>query len=266
MQPSIFPMADTLREEFNNQMDQLRRLTTHAPSLGRFVEISLISLMRKYFPSSVDFCTGFIYPMNPSIQEASPQLDIICYDRLNFPVAFDIGEFKVVLPKAVKGIIELKSTLTKAAIRQVMRLSESPSLLEVPLTSKLYLVSVKSKISPQATVSFMNEYMEGQPPINKFFGAILSLDWQEMIVCHTSENKESSQFTTMRYTISRLQIDELGLSPFFLFLMRDIFHQDCVESVANLLAPRLYKPIGDSATFTLYAAQAGSTVLRENSI
>lgn len=138
MQPSIFPMADTLREEFNNQMDQLRRLITHAPSLGRFVEISLISLMRKYFPSSVDFCTGFIYPMNPGIQEASPQLDIICYDRLNFPVAFDIGEFKVVLlPKAVKGIIELKSTLTKAAIRQVMRLSESPSLREVPLAKKI---------------------------------------------------------------------------------------------------------------------------------
>lgn len=265
MQLSIFPMSDTLREEFNNQMGQLRRLTTHAPSLGRFVEISLIALMRKYFPSSIDFCTGFIYPMNPSVQQASPQLDIICYDRLNFPVAFDIGEFKVVLPKAVKGIIELKSTLTKAALRQVVRLSESASLSEVPLSSKLYLLSIKSKISPQAALDFMKEYMGGQPAINKFIGAILSLDWKEIIICHTCENRETIQYTSIKYTITRLQIGDLGLSPFFLFLMKDIFEPDCVKSVANLLAPSLYKPVGDGATFTLYAPQAGSIVRRENS-
>lgn len=265
MQLSIFPMSDTLREEFNNQMDQLRRLTTHAPSLGRFVEISLITLMRKYFPSSIDFCTGFIYPTNPSVHQASPQLDIICYDRLNFPVAFDIGEFKVVLPKAVKGIIELKSTLTKASLRQVMRLSESSSLLEVPLSSKLYILSIKSKISPKATLDFMKEYMDGQPAINKFFGVILSLDWEEIIVCHTYENRETAQCTTINHTITRLAIGKLGLSPFFLFLLKDIFDLDCVTSVANLLAPSLYKPVGDSATFKLYAAQAGSIVRREDS-
>ena len=54
-------LAKSFEEEFNYQVKQLKRFTTHGPSLGRFVEILFIKLLKKYFPKSIDFSSGFIY-------------------------------------------------------------------------------------------------------------------------------------------------------------------------------------------------------------
>ena len=68
-----------------------------------------------------DFSTGFYYSQNPVREiKASPQIDIICYDRINYPVLFDDNETLIVTPTSVKGLIEIKSTITKNAIEQIL--------------------------------------------------------------------------------------------------------------------------------------------------
>ena len=63
---SDFNLAISLSEEFDLQLGQLKRFTNHGPSLGRFVELSLIKLLTKYFPESFTFRSGFIYGMDPT--------------------------------------------------------------------------------------------------------------------------------------------------------------------------------------------------------
>ncbi|VAV82306.1 hypothetical protein MNBD_DELTA01-645, partial [hydrothermal vent metagenome] len=44
----MFLLRESFREEFNYQLNQLRRITTHGPSIGRFIEHLLIRLFKKY--------------------------------------------------------------------------------------------------------------------------------------------------------------------------------------------------------------------------
>lgn len=85
MDKGAFSIADSLVEEFNDRVEQLSRLTNHPGSKGRFIELLLINLLRKYLPKKYDFSSGFYCSINPELNEASQQIDIICYDHLNYP-------------------------------------------------------------------------------------------------------------------------------------------------------------------------------------
>ena len=80
MDKGAFSIADSLVEEFNDRVEQLSRLTNHPGSKGRFIELLLINLLRKYLPKKYDFSSGFYCSINPELNEASQQIDIICYD------------------------------------------------------------------------------------------------------------------------------------------------------------------------------------------
>lgn len=120
----IFPMFDSFNEEFKYQINKLSRFTNHGSSLGRFVEVLLIDLLKKYMPNKYTFSSGFYYSQNPTCnQMVSMQMDIICYDRQNFAMLFDSNDTVVVTPAAVKSLIEVKSTLTRSSLDQLLKQS-----------------------------------------------------------------------------------------------------------------------------------------------
>lgn len=248
----MFQLSETVKEEFDNQLNQLRRFTTHGPSLGRFIEVMLLRLLKKYLPASLDFTSGFIQGMDPEEGTCSPQLDIICYDRINYPVIFDLGEIKVVPARAVKGIIEVKSTLTKSRLKDMLELSTSESMKEVPLTSKFYIVALKSKVTPKSAFKLITEFYSNRPSINKFFSAIFDLEWKEMIVFSAKENDNK-----IEYEMGRILIGDYGLSVFLGTLMVNLYGNNAVNSIANVLAPSLYKGL-EYKSFTLYLGKTES--------
>jgi hypothetical protein len=160
----MFLLREAFREEFNSQLNQIRRLTDHGPSIGRFIEHLLIRLLKKYLPESVAFTSGFIRGIGVNTG-SSTQIDIICYDRNTYPVLFDIDEFKVVPAKAVKGLIEIKATLTKSLLNKILEKSCSDELLEVPLSSKMYVFSTSSAISPKNAFNTIKAFYESKPKI-----------------------------------------------------------------------------------------------------
>ena len=81
--------------------------------------INILRLFKKYLPKSVDFTSGFVQGIGVE-RGCSSQIDIICYDRENYPVLFDIEEFKVVPARAVKGLIEIKATLSKSQLKKIL--------------------------------------------------------------------------------------------------------------------------------------------------
>lgn len=55
MDKGIFSIAASFVEEFNDRVGQLSRLTNHPSSKGRFIELLLINLLKKYLPKNMIF-------------------------------------------------------------------------------------------------------------------------------------------------------------------------------------------------------------------
>ena len=70
MDKGAFSVADSFVEEFNDRVEQLSRLTNHPGSKGRFIELLLINLLRKYLPKKYDFSSGFYCSMMATLPTA----------------------------------------------------------------------------------------------------------------------------------------------------------------------------------------------------
>lgn len=242
----MFLLRESFKEEFNNQLNQLRRITSHGPSIGRFIEHLLIRLLKKYLPKSVDFTSGFIHGVGVE-RGCSAQIDIICYDRHNYPVLFDIEEFKVVPAKAVKGLIEIKATLSKSALVGILNNSCSDELGEVPLESKMYALSTSSTIRPEKAFDAIKKFYDEKPNVNKLFSVIYSLDWNEIIICNSDVSSNKIEVEFIRLLVN----EKSGVEMFIQMLMRDLYPTEVVTSVLNHLGPSLFHPL-DTFKFTMY--------------
>jgi len=230
-------LAKSFEEEFNYQVKQLKRFTTHGPSLGRFVEILFIKLLKKYFPKSIDFSSGFIYSMNPTkSKKVTPQIDVICYDRINYPVLFDCNEIVVIPPKSMKGAIEIKSRLSKTALNQFVTFSNSSILKETPTSSKLSLLALKSEISPEYVCNYFTDFYKNNPILIRQMGCIYCLNWKEILVFNISEKEH-------KYELIRLNNFDLGMSSFMNFILMDLYGKNVYLSIANEIGPSLFIPI-----------------------
>ena len=73
------------------------------PEDGRFKEMLLMNYLKKNLPSNVSVGTGFV----KNGEETTKQIDLIVYDN-SIPTLFSEGDFVIVLPESVYGIIEVK--------------------------------------------------------------------------------------------------------------------------------------------------------------
>lgn len=230
----IFPMFDSFNEEFKYQINKLSRFTNHGSSLGRFVEVLLIDLLKKYMPNKYTFSSGFYYSQNPICnQMVSMQMDIICYDRQNFAMLFDSNDTVVVTPAAVKSLIEVKSTLTRSLLDQLLKQSNSEISKQLPLTTKFNLISVKSSISSNTVCKQLEKYYSENDSIIRALGAIYSLDWNDIIMFDT-RNEE--------YMMYQLQNFNYGISSFINQLIIEIYGTDSYLATTNSIGPSIFIP------------------------
>tara|TARA_R110001592_G_scaffold88299_12_gene260088 strand:- start:2005 stop:2994 length:990 start_codon:yes stop_codon:yes gene_type:complete len=96
----------------------------HTAEEGRFLEEILKTILNKHLPKGIRAITGFILRPASQVGEDdnrrkrdqkidlhSPQLDIIVYDTQNFPVFESFGDFAIVPPEGVIGIVSVKKNL-----------------------------------------------------------------------------------------------------------------------------------------------------------
>ncbi|WP_207654350.1 DUF6602 domain-containing protein [Anaerocolumna aminovalerica] len=75
---------------------------------GRYKEVILINYLRRILPNGVSVGTGFV---KNNRGELTNQIDIIIYKE-QYPKLFSEGDFVILMPESVIGIIEVKSTST----------------------------------------------------------------------------------------------------------------------------------------------------------
>lgn len=113
------------------------RGAAHRGEDGRFVETLIRIGLSRFLPKELEVLTGFI--LRPAVKAgadkckrgkgediSSTQLDIIVYDTAHYPVYQRFGDYVVVPPEGVVGVISVKKTLTLMDIEK-----ETAALAEV---------------------------------------------------------------------------------------------------------------------------------------
>lgn len=103
--------------------------SAHRGEDGRFVETLIRISLSRFLPKELEVLTGFIlrpavktgtgkYKRSQGEDMVSTQLDIIIYDTAHYPVYQRFGDYVVVPPEGVVGVISVKKTLTLVDIEK----------------------------------------------------------------------------------------------------------------------------------------------------
>lgn len=107
----------SLAAEFDALKNRVHNLIggVHWPTHGEWRESILRTVLRRYLPENVRVGRGFIVDG----AQTSSQIDILLYDAAA-PVLYREQDLVVVTPNAVRGIIEVKSTIRRGSLRRAL--------------------------------------------------------------------------------------------------------------------------------------------------
>jgi len=118
--PNLTAYHATLRDELDAVRNRIRHLVTHWPTDGSFKEAALRAVLRRHLPQSVVIGRGFIVDS----QRSSTEIDILITNG-NKPTLFKDGDLLIVSPSAVEAVIEVKTSQTKAELKEsILKLAE----------------------------------------------------------------------------------------------------------------------------------------------
>lgn len=122
--PDNTAYQQSIAAEFHAIKDRVRYFIgdRHWGEDGRYKEVILMNFLRRILPNSIAVGTGFV---KNSRNQLTGQIDIIVY-RKDFPMLFSEGDFVVVMPESVIGIIEVKSKFHKNTLTKRPTIGRNP--------------------------------------------------------------------------------------------------------------------------------------------
>lgn len=119
--PNLSVYQQSINEEFNVLQNRVRSLVTNWGEDGKYKEVVLSNILRKFLPKNISIYSGFCIRSNGRGQHIqSSQIDIILYDS-SFPVLFCEGDFAIVPPEGILGIIEVKTNTENVDFKEVVK-------------------------------------------------------------------------------------------------------------------------------------------------
>lgn len=106
--PNYVEYQKSISAEFKAYENRVRNIIDdhHWGEDGHYKEIIVMNYLKRILPENVSVGTGFV----KSSTDITKQIDIIIYDK-TFPMLFSEGDFVIVIPESVLGIIEIKSCI-----------------------------------------------------------------------------------------------------------------------------------------------------------
>lgn len=146
-------LAVLLRRRMQAQADMFAAVTSHPTLIGSGREEALAELLRQLLPRRLELLSGTIAIFNAegSPERSTHQIDLIVADTLDYPTLLRVGGIAVVLPPAVRALIEVKSDLGSCAdfVRAVAQSCRIKQLLGAgePVFTTLYSFAAPSRNS-----------------------------------------------------------------------------------------------------------------------
>lgn len=118
---SLIDYHKTTSEELLALTNKVRNLITHWGEDGRYKEAVLKNVIGRFLPEKFTIGTGFVIKQTAVRGEhlSSRQLDLVIYDDAS-PLLFKEGDFVILTPDAVRGIIEVKANLQNQGLTEVL--------------------------------------------------------------------------------------------------------------------------------------------------
>lgn len=113
-----------IAQQIKTDRDLILAQIPHSGEMGRQLEESLRSFLRKYLPKRYEIGTGhIIFPQeykggDKYHQRISRQMDIVVFDQINFAPVLSAPGYCIYPHKGVKVTIEVKATLDSTELRQ----------------------------------------------------------------------------------------------------------------------------------------------------
>jgi hypothetical protein len=150
--------ASSFALELQTLSQRIRSLISHTGSVGTYRECLLQTLLRKSLPERYHVATGFIHG-------CIRQIDILIYDRIDYAPLFREGDLVVVSMESVRAVIEVKTDLTTAAIREGLSLLDEVAYfddLNPPFFKGVF--AFESSITPQQVYSSVEAFYAADLP------------------------------------------------------------------------------------------------------
>ncbi|TWT62851.1 DUF6602 domain-containing protein [Rubinisphaera italica] len=185
---------------------------------GTHCEVLLRDFIRRNLPSKFSVDKGFIYGRREVEGKSKhcPEIDILIHDTANYRPAFRLEDFVIVQPEAVRGVIQIKRTLTSGQLA---------SALENVVEAKRFVRDCKTQQSI---------------PLDGVFSAAVFFEDEVVVpktkpVSDTYQNQIKSHFTDLSdaYTMPNYVGSLKHLSFFFGGLNKNKMHYKVYKSVHN---------------------------------
>jgi hypothetical protein len=100
----------SIGHELNTVKNRVRSLIgdAHWQKEGEYKEAVLKNCIKRFLPFQYSLGSGFVLIKDAEEEQVTGQIDIIVYDN-SYPVLFKDGDFVILLPESIRGIIEVKS-------------------------------------------------------------------------------------------------------------------------------------------------------------
>ena len=145
--------------------------SAHSGEEGRFIEYLIRDFLNKHLPSQLEAFTGFIHRpatktgnnnrtrRRKETDKHSAQIDIIVYDKANYPIFERFQEFVIVPPEGVVGLVSVKKALRTNEIENELEslfkavglcyhTNQNEEVVRGPSTT---IISFKNVLSPKST-------------------------------------------------------------------------------------------------------------------
>jgi hypothetical protein len=167
---------------------QIQSQIKHAGEIGNERELGLANFLKAYLPAKYTLVDGEIVD---TFGQTSRQCDLIIYDQLNCPLLFAGRDYKILPIEPVLAMIEVKSRLSIAELRDASKKIKSVKVLNRengPVAGIVFAYSSVWKTDPMGNIAqklkIINKSLEPQ----YYIDLICVLD--AGVICVIDENGE----------------------------------------------------------------------------
>lgn len=229
-----------IADEFQSRLSRIETFVKHNLSSGTANETILREFLSAHVAASFVVGQGFICDLFDS-GEVSKQCDVLVYEQNHFPLIYSDGSIKIVLPRAARMVIEVKTRFTRKDVHSAVSNIESALKINRMIQGVIFAFSSPSLKSIRNSLELypLQISPEHLPTV------ILLLD-RDLIIHNWAwqrrkELEETKNPIYGSFSVREAKNKKMGLAISFLLLLlfqctdSELYESDMINTLSEIL-------------------------------